>query len=98
MTKPYINIHTHHLPKEDGVFLFNNRFGFDAELYTGTYFSAGIHPWDSDREIAISKLEQLVAHHNCLAVGECGLDKLKGPDLKVQQKVFLMQLELAGQY
>lgn len=98
VTTPYINIHTHHLPKDDGVFLFNNRFGVDEVIYTGKYFSAGIHPWDADREISIAQLEQLITHVNCLAIGECGLDKLKGPDIVVQKNVFAKQLELAQQY
>jgi TatD DNase family protein len=98
VTTPYINLHTHHLPKEDGVFLFNNRFGVDEDIYTGKYFSAGIHPWDAGRQIPMSELEQLVSHTNCLAIGECGLDKLKGPDIAVQKKVFEAQLELAQQY
>jgi TatD DNase family protein len=92
---PYINIHTHHLPKEDGVFLFNNRFGSQEAVYTGQYFSAGIHPWDANKEIILSELEQIIAHKHCLAVGECGLDKVKGPGLPVQKALFEAQLKLA---
>ncbi len=77
---PYINIHTHHYSKDDGVFLFSNRFGSNEEVYTGKYFSAGIHPWDADREISLTDFENLINEKNCLAIGECGLDKLKGPD------------------
>ncbi|MES2567210.1 MAG: TatD family hydrolase [Bacteroidota bacterium] len=92
---PYVNIHTHHLSKEDGVFLFNNRFGFDREFYTSTYFSVGIHPWDARIEVNWNDFEKLLQHENCLAIGECGLDKLKGPDLKIQKDIFLIQLVLA---
>lgn len=95
---PYINIHTHHLSKEDGVFLFNNRFGFEDEVYTDAYFSAGIHPWDVERDISIRELESLVQHPNCLAIGECGLDKLKGPGISIQENVFTEQLRLALKY
>ncbi len=95
---PYINIHTHHLSKDNGVFLFNNRFGFDKELYLEKYFSIGIHPWDANLEISMLELEKIIQNTNCLAIGECGLDKVKGPDLEIQKKIFTVQLELAVKY
>ncbi len=95
---PYINIHTHHLSLEDGVFLFNNRFGFDKELHTEAYFSIGIHPWDTELEISKTGFEKLISHKNCLAIGECGLDKIKGPELNLQKRVFEYQLNLAVKY
>lgn len=95
---PYINIHTHHLSEDDGVFLFNNRFGFDKTFFLEKYFSVGIHPWDADLEFSKVEFEKLISHQNCLAIGECGLDKLKGPDLELQKKVFEYQLELAVKF
>ena len=80
------------------MFLFNNRFGFDKEFYFEKYFSIGIHPWDSDLQLATPELEKIIHHPNCLAVGECGLDKLKGPDLEIQKKVFISQLDLAVKF
>lgn len=94
----YINIHTHHLSKDDGVFLFNNRFGFDLTVYTDSFFSIGIHPWDAESDISMSDFEKYIQHKNCLAIGECGLDKLKGPDLEIQKERFIEQLELAAKY
>ena len=76
VTIPYINIHTHHLSKDNGVFLFNNRFGFDKEFYLEKYFSVGIHPWDANLQTSLSEFEKLIQHSNCLAIGECGLDKV----------------------
>lgn len=84
------------------MFLFNNRFGTSTgsvtKLYIDSFFSVGIHPWDADLPISINDLEKLIQHQNCLAIGECGLDKLKGPDLEIQKKVFITQLELAVKY
>ncbi len=80
------------------MFLFNNRFGFDEENYTGKYFSAGIHPWDADQQISINELEKFISNKNCLAIGECGLDKLKGPDLEIQKEIFKQQLQIAVNY
>lgn len=98
MTKPYTNIHTHHLSKDNGVFLFNNRFGFEAELYLEKYFSVGIHPWDADLQISLLELEKIIQHQNCLAIGECGLDKLIDIDIEIQKKGFISQLDLAVKY
>lgn len=94
----FINIHTHHLSKDDGVFLFNNRFGFDKNLFLGKYFSVGVHPWDADLDFSKSELEQHISNENCLAVGECGLDKLNGPIHEIQKVVFEAQLQLAVKY
>jgi len=97
---PYVNIHTHHLSTGSGVFVFNNRFGFDRELYTTSLFSIGIHPWDA--ELAginvFRELEHFITHANCFAIGECGLDKQEGPGLEIQKRVFEQQLELALKY
>ena len=63
-------------------------------------FSAGIHPWDVEivnPELFI-KLETMLAHPNCFAVGECGLDKITIPDPEIQQEVFKQQLQLAVKY
>lgn len=94
----FINIHTHHLSKDDGVFLFNNRFAFDKNLFLQKYFSIGIHPWDAGLDFSITELEQNISNENCLAIGECGLDKLSGPNLEIQKAVFETQLQLASKY
>ena len=95
---PYINIHTHHLSQDNGVFLFNNRFGFDKEFFTEKYFSIGIHPWDADLQVSRTELEKIIQHPNCLAIGECGLDKVINIDLELQKKVFVSQLDLAVKF
>ncbi len=84
------------------MFLFNNRFGTSTssvtKLYLESYFSIGIHPWDADLQVSISALEILIQHPNCLAIGECGLDKVIEIDLEIQKRVFISQLELAVKY
>lgn len=82
------------------MFVFNNRFAHDPLYYTDSLFSIGIHPWDAAlwNASSLSGLEELLRHPHCFALGECGLDKLHGPDLSLQKAVFGMQLELATQY
>ena len=95
---PYINIHTHHLSKDNGVYLFNNRFGFDKEIYLEKYFSIGIHPWDADLKTLTLEFEKIIQHQNCLAIGECGIDKVSDIDLELQKKIFISQLDLAVKF
>jgi TatD DNase family protein len=84
------------------VFLFNNRFGTSTssvtKLYLESYFSIGIHPWDSDIQFSMAEFEKLIQHKNCLAIGECGLDKVIEIDLEIQKRVFISQLEFAVKY
>lgn len=93
----YINIHTHHVSADHGVYVFNNRFGHDSSYYTDSLFSVGVHPWDAGSigPDFIQQLEVLITHPHCFAVGECGLDTLKGPGLDLQKQVFELQLRLA---
>lgn len=61
------------------------------------YFSAGIHPWyiSEDIDAAFENLRNITTNERCLAIGECGLDRLKGPGLAVQEAIFRQQLLLA---
>jgi TatD DNase family protein len=95
---PYINIHTHHLSKDNGVFLFNNRFGFDKENLFREIFFYWHSPVGCGFTSIDAELEKNIQHPNCLAIGECGLDKVIEIDLELQKKVFISQLELAVKY
>lgn len=84
------------------MFLFNNRFGASTgsvtNLYSESFFSIGIHPWDADLQMWSSEFENIIQHKNCLAIGECGLDKVIDVDLELQKKIFISQLDLAVKY
>ncbi|MEB0160917.1 TatD family hydrolase, partial [Pseudomonas sp. AH2 (2023)] len=59
------------------------------------YFSAGIHPQDSLRIIDFASL---LPEPGCLAVGECGLDKIIDLPLPDQLHAFEAQINLSEQY
>lgn len=60
------------------------------------WYSAGIHPWQADSAgDYMSWLGQVALLPNVLAIGECGLDKLRGPSLDIQLPVFTTQIELS---
>jgi TatD DNase family protein len=59
-------------------------------------FSCGIHPWDADNAgEQLMRLNEIVQNKSVLAVGEAGLDKLRGTDMNIQEQVFRQQIELA---
>lgn len=60
------------------------------------WFSCGVHPWYSeDADPQIKFLQEIANDHRIVAIGETGLDKLKGPSLSIQKEVFVKQVELA---
>ena len=96
----FFNLHTHKWTNQPNVLELVNQYPqeFDATI---PYYSIGIHPWfivegriEADLAIIESKLQEV----NCLAVGECGLDKRIEVPMELQQMVFERQLLLAQKY
>lgn len=96
----FFNLHTHKSTIQPNVLEIVNQYPqeFDATI---PYYSIGIHPWfiikeriEADLAIIESKLQET----NCLAVGECGLDKRTDIPMELQQMVFEKQLLLAQKY
>lgn len=76
-----------------------NRYPYEA--IDVPYFSTGIHPWHIDEqrlEEHLSIIESRLQLANCLALGECGLDKRIEMPLSIQEDVFEKQLLLAKKY
>lgn len=99
-----VDIHSHQIASEPNIKkLFNlditeEVLNFDLESYFGnnTSVSVGIHPWSvSENPEQLDFLEAVISDSRVKAIGEIGLDKLKGPDLKLQEDVFLKQIRLA---
>lgn len=60
------------------------------------YYSCGIHPWYCHNyEAQLATLGDIVKHPRVVAVGEVGLDKLKGPNMELQLEVFEKQIQLS---
>ncbi|MDD5698269.1 MAG: TatD family hydrolase [Victivallaceae bacterium] len=65
-----------------------------------TFFSVGLHPWRLPAaagrlESDLAALRLRLIHLRAVAVGETGLDRLRGPDMKIQQTYFIAVLKLA---
>ena len=98
MTK-FINLHTHKFSNLSDVIEIVNQYPWEFNASIPNY-SIGIHPWyidenrlESDLEIIKEKLQL----NECLALGECGLDKRIEIPLDLQISVFKKQLETVKQ-
>lgn len=64
-------------------------------------FSVGLHPWDTQRLRAadidgeLARLAEVAALPRVVAVGECGLDTLRGAPPEVQEAIFRGQVEIS---
>ncbi|EJL73687.1 TatD family hydrolase [Chryseobacterium populi] len=62
-------------------------------------YSVGIHPKDIRPGFIDNQLCWLTSNisENCFAIGECGLDSLVSIDPKIQEDVFLRQIEISNE-
>ena len=80
------DIHTHHESAENAVFNLILKNG--QEILPQQFCSVGIHPWyacDFNENMA-QILRKYAEQPNVLAVGESGIDKLRGGDMDEQIK------------
>jgi len=97
----YLNFHAHQqLPDDDEIVIQSKFLQEDliAEKSDKIFFTSGLHPWHanllSESEIR-KRLEKLVHDKSIIAIGETGIDKIKGPGLSIQEKVLKIHLEIA---
>ena len=98
MTK-FINLHTHKFSNLSDVIEVVNQYPWEFDASIPNY-SIGIHPWYIDENRLESELEiikEKLQLSECLALGECGLDKRIEIPLELQFSVFKKQLEIVKQ-
>jgi len=93
---PHIDIHSHDLSRRDSAVI-NIQPG--DEMMCGVYYSVGIHPWNAceSTDESLLLLEQIAADNRVVAIGETGLDALKGGPLAVQQALFERHIKISEQ-
>jgi TatD DNase family protein len=96
----FFNFHTHQFTNQSNVLELVNQYPQEFDV-SFPFYSIGIHPWyivenrvEEDLKIIEAKLQTT----NCLAIGECGLDKRIEVPLELQLLVFEKQLALAEKY
>jgi len=100
----YLNFHAHQqIPGENEIviqslFLQDNLTTDDSGKI---FFTAGLHPWHAD-QLALNqiaqKLKKLISAKKIIAIGETGLDKLKGVQWETQFQVFKKHIELSEKH
>lgn len=96
MTNPIFDIHHHgNEPRANSV----NSIMAGYPLPAGDYlFSIGIHPWHTDNgdlNRLFEQLTEIMTDPRVVAVGETGLDRLRGGDITIQSEIFNRHLGLA---
>lgn len=92
----FINLHTHSFSNEASVLEVVNQYPWEFDESVPQY-SIGIHPWyiEKDRlESDMKFIQENLLLNECLALGECGLDKRIELPLNKQIEVFQQQIEL----
>lgn len=100
----FYDVHTHQIYTEDNddpyhscIFdVYSLEFEVAKELHQRHSFSCGIHPWYSeDSDTQMTYLTEIASNPRIVAIGETGLDKLKGPSFDVQIPVFKEHIKLS---
>jgi len=96
----FFNFHTHQYTNQPSVLELVNQYPreFNDSI---PFYSIGIHPWyitEDQIDIDLKIIEEKLQTENCLAIGECGLDKRIEIPLELQISVFEKQLALAEKY
>lgn len=89
----FLDLHSHHIKPENVIFSLKSEF----EVPDSGYFSVGLHPWflKEDWRENVKQILEIAKNPRCLAIGESGFDRLKGPEILVQKEAFQFQAELA---
>ena len=91
-----VDFHTHRLDATQALISVNPG---DFKPQPGLYYSVGYHPWlnlETLTDNDFGLLETCARHPQVLAIGETGMDSLRGSDLAIQRKVFVRHLKLAA--
>jgi TatD DNase family protein len=94
------NLHTHKFTNDANILELVNQYPweFDAGI---PFYSVGIHPWHVNEtrfESDLKTIADKLSLKECLAVGECGLDKRIEVSMELQIAVFEKQIALAEQF
>lgn len=95
--RDFKDIHTHRAAADDSTIV---SLGHDTEIPSAGFYSVGIHPWqtvmsESAAKQAMHEIARRATADNVIAIGECGIDRLRGADLQTQIDIFKQHIELS---
>jgi len=87
------DIHSHNQSAPDAIINIDE----NTVILADKFYSVGIHPWQSDKftHRQLSVLTQTASLPQILAIGECGLDSLKGDVTENQIKLLEFHIKLS---
>ncbi|WP_291861378.1 TatD family hydrolase [Marinilabilia sp.] len=97
----YIDFHTHTYPDQpDKITAILSCVAPEplTSFKNGILLSYGIHPWyieGQDPEKLMAQVKEAAHYNRVVAIGEAGLDKVKGPPIDVQKRLFSQQIEIS---
>lgn len=96
----FYNLHTHKFTNNPDIFELVNQYPWEFDETIPNY-SIGVHPWyinETRLENDLKIIEEKLQLKECLALGECGLDKRIEVPMALQIEVFEKQIALAEKY
>lgn len=91
-----LDVHTHNPEAHKAII---NLDVAHPVIREGLFYSIGVHPWlTADEDTArrlLDTVELLASHPQVLAIGEIGLDKLRGGDMRLQDELLSRQIAIA---
>lgn len=89
-----LDFHTHHLHAADALISVSPS---DFAPVPGKRYAVGIHPWhtEGDEQAQMQALAEAALSEQVVAIGETGLDSLRGASLDVQMRLFERHIALA---
>lgn len=96
----FYNLHTHNFTNNPDIFELVNQYPWEFDETISNY-SVGIHPWyinETRLATDLQVIEEKLKLSECLALGECGLDKRIEVPMALQIEVFEKQIALAEKY
>lgn len=94
---PKPDIHSHDKQRVDDAVINISPF---EDIIPGAVHSVGIHPWLAHEAThdTLQRLALMCAHRQIVAIGETGLDALRGGDISKQTEIFIKHIALSEEY
>ena len=96
----YLDFHTHSMRETDRANVMEIVSLHLGKEKAHEYFTVGLHPWWIEQPVTLAQRKELelqLSDPMCLAMGEMGLDNLKGPAIEVQMDILRSQLKIADE-
>ena len=90
-----LDIHHHGELSSEAV----TSFSVEDEIPEGEgYVSVGIHPWKIFNALDFVALESKLSDPRVVAIGEAGIDRMRGEKIELQKRIFEVQVQMSERH